>query len=126
PQHGTACGEPPAVSERVVTFYEQHHFRAMNEHFCACGCGQPTNLITHTVRTRGMIAGEYYRFLPGHNARLQPCPATTYRSKAIGPKKARALHLIRAEQALGKPLPPKAIVHHVDEDPSNPNARLVI
>ena len=28
-------------------------------------------------------------------------------------------HVVIAERALGKPLPPGAVVHHVDEDPSN-------
>lgn len=36
-------------------------------------------------------------------------------------------HLLVAERALGKPLPPKAVVHHVDEDKSNNrNGNLVI
>jgi hypothetical protein len=36
------------------------------------------------------------------------------------------LHKVRAEQALGKPLPIKAVVHHVNGDIENPNAQLVI
>jgi hypothetical protein len=35
-------------------------------------------------------------------------------------------HRLRAEKALGKPLPAGAEVHHVDGDKSNPDARLVI
>lgn len=93
---------------------------------CECGCGTPTKQIRHTVRAYGRVAGQYYRFLPGHHARLKPCPPTTYVSRSTGSYTRRALHLVRAEAALGHPLPPKAIVHHVDEDPSNPNARLVI
>ncbi len=37
-----------------------------------------------------------------------------------------ARHRVRAEVALGHPLPPGAQVHHPDEDPWNPDARLVI
>ena len=36
------------------------------------------------------------------------------------------VHAVRAERALGKPLPKGAVVHHVDGDKWNPNARLVI
>src|SRR3954467_11845304 len=36
------------------------------------------------------------------------------------------VHRLRAEAALGKPLPPAAEVHHVDGDKANPTARLVI
>ena len=36
-------------------------------------------------------------------------------------------HVLVAEKALGKHLPPKAIIHHVDENPSNNvNSNLVI
>jgi hypothetical protein len=36
-------------------------------------------------------------------------------------------HRAIAEKALGKPLPPEAIIHHIDEDKSNPaNNNLVI
>lgn len=37
-----------------------------------------------------------------------------------------ALHRIRAEHALGRPLPKGVEVHHVDRDPWNATARLVI
>lgn len=36
------------------------------------------------------------------------------------------VHTIRAESALGRPLPPGAQVHHVDGDRANARARLVI
>jgi len=36
---------------------------------CACGCGQPTNIITSTHKKQGLIEGEYYRFIAGHQAR---------------------------------------------------------
>lgn len=41
-------------------------------------------------------------------------------------EKVRTLHRVRAERALGKPLVPTVHIHHPDEDPLNPEARLVI
>ncbi len=55
---------------------------------CACGCGELTT---------GM-----YR--PKHR------PIKHYRTVADG----RRLHRVRAEKAFGRPLPPYAVVHHVD------------
>jgi hypothetical protein len=34
---------------------------------CECGCGQRTTIIRRTIAVRGLVAGEAYRFLPGHN-----------------------------------------------------------
>src|SRR5438876_9285777 len=93
--------------------------------FCECGCGQPTNIAQCNVPARGYVKGQPKRFVKGHF----PKKSLTYRRKSYvqrgrGPNK--TLHRQRAENALGKPLPPGAEVHHPDEDPWNPNARLVI
>ena len=40
-------------------------------------------------------------------------------------KEGRPVHIARAEKALGRPLPPKAVVHHLDGS-KNPDAPLVI
>lgn len=37
---------------------------------CRCGCGTATSLIGKTDRGRGLIAGEYRRFAPGHHRKL--------------------------------------------------------
>ena len=41
---------------------------------CACGCGEPTARIEVTNRSMGRIAGEYNRYVKGHNPRkvVQP------------------------------------------------------
>lgn len=85
---------------------------------CDCGCNTPTLIA--------LFKGQPNRFLKGH----YPQHAPSYRRKGYicrgtGEAK-RDIHRIRAEAALGRPLPKGAIVHHPDEDPWNPNARLVI
>ena len=67
---------------------------------CGCGCGQ-------------LARGIYRR---GHK------PISTYRGTRDPMKR---LHQARAEAALGRPLPPKAVVHHADGS-KNDNAPLVI
>lgn len=34
---------------------------------CECGCGQLTNEIKQTDNKKGLIKGEFYRFIKGHN-----------------------------------------------------------
>jgi len=34
--------------------------------YCECGCGSVTNIIKVTNRSRGLIAGEYRRYVVGH------------------------------------------------------------
>jgi hypothetical protein len=81
---------------------------------CACGCGLPAAIAKKTQR--GVKKGNPCRFHVGHHAVTR-----VYRVRGR-----RRLHRLRAEAALGHPLPPKAQVHHPDNDPWNANARLVI
>jgi hypothetical protein len=67
---------------------------------CLCGCGK--------------IARSRIGFARGHG------PTKTYRQSAVG-----RLHRLRAEAALGKPLPEGAEVHHADGSRSD-SAPLVI
>lgn len=78
---------------------------------CGCGCG-------------GAVA---LRFLPGHNRRNLPIRGK-YRTVGQGTgKPGRFVHVVVAERALGKPLPEKARIHHVDGDgENNANRNLVI
>lgn len=39
---------------------------------CACGCGQRTNVAPQTYARLGVRKGEHYRFLSGHNSRVNP------------------------------------------------------
>jgi hypothetical protein len=83
-------------------------------HLCKCGCGNPTN-ISPTLNTNlGYSKGDYFSYLAGHYRRTLYKP-TQY--KKIGFEKADR---IRAAQALGRPLPSNAIVHHLNGTRTGP------
>jgi len=89
---------------------------------CDCGCNQPTYITRWTHLNRGHIKGQPLPFLSGHRK-------ASKRPKAYiqqGRGRNAMLHRQRAEAALGRLLPLKAVVHHPDEDPWNRHARLVI
>ncbi len=73
---------------------------------CACGCGAS---VTSKVKT--------VRFKWGHHRRNQfkrmKETVVTYRTQTVDGE-SKHVHRVRAEKALGKPLPLKAVVHHVD------------
>lgn len=99
---------------------------------CGCGCGEST----------AIRRGKPNRFIRGHNSRGETHPmwAGGRRIDQQGyvlvraPEHPRAAangyvheHVVVAEQALGKPLPEQAVVHHHSEDRSdNRNGNLVI
>lgn len=72
---------------------------------CACGCGTATKPTTSTGRPNPV--GVPSTFAPGHNMRGRPTHFYRRRDN-------RLVHRLRAERALGRPLPPKAVVHHAD------------
>ena len=37
---------------------------------CECGCGKPTKIITVNVATRGLVKGQYRRFIWGHQNKI--------------------------------------------------------
>lgn len=58
------------------------------------------------------MRGQPLRFVPGHNtAKSRAGPVQVYAGPGRSPK---LEHVLVAEQALGKLLPPQAVVHHVD------------
>lgn len=91
---------------------------------CQCGCGQPT---TRLVRSRGRgTIGTWNRYAPNHNG-LRIGDGKHYRATADGSGKVRDVHRVIAERALGKRLPRKVEVHHVDGNKlNNANRNLVI
>lgn len=74
---------------------------------CECGCGQETRVATRTNTNVGQQKGRPLRFIVGHNSRK--AEIRSYR--ILGYVK---VHRLRAEKALGRALPPKAVVHHAD------------
>lgn len=89
---------------------------------CECGCGQPTNLITKANAARGLVRGEFRRFVRRHIKRQRQdhvYGSVTYNGRCMN------VHRARAEKALGRPLPKGVDVHHADGSKSN-DAPLVI
>lgn len=68
---------------------------------CACGCGRPAPATGR-------------RFIHGHNRRKVGSNTYAQLSKTKVPAGTRLVHRLRAIQALGRPLPAKAVVHHAD------------
>lgn len=87
---------------------------------CLCGCGQDAPIARNTDTARGYVKGRAKKYIRGHARRAA---IKTYRV-ASGERNKR-LHVVRAECALGKPLPAGAEVHHADGSKSD-DAPLVI
>jgi len=92
------------------------------EGFCQCGCGGKTKPFHKDFKDRGILKGTPRRFLHGHN-----CPAWAggrmvrkqgyvvlklHDHPRATPNGYVYEHIVLAEKALGKPLPPKAEIHH--------------
>lgn len=91
----------------------------LTDQLCECGCGLPT---------RYSWSGKINRYIHGHSAKGHGRPRSeTVKRYRMGYDngKLKLLHRIRAEKALGKPLPHGAIVHHADGSKSD-TAPLVI
>lgn len=79
---------------------------------CQCGCGLPAPIAKRTTSSQGWFKGKPKRFIRGHARRILPIEATYIHRTVDG--RIMTVHRRRAEQALGRPLPPGAEVHHAD------------
>lgn len=80
----------------------------MTKGLCQCGCGRPTKISQYADSSRGYLKGEPRPFVRGHRS------SKRYRNVMTSAGRTTMLHRLRAERALGKPLPPTAVVHHAD------------
>lgn len=109
--------------------------------YCHCGCGGLTTVPQNDHSVHGYIKGVPIDFIMGHNSRghLNPKWNGGNRIRSDGyvylwipghPRSCKNYvmeHLVVAEKALGKPLPPKAEVHHIDlKRDHNENNNLVV
>jgi HNH endonuclease len=105
--------------------------------YCACGCGQITNIAKQNHHDRGIKKGDHYKVVRGHGISIGAPKRfvvhnTYVMAKASGHPKANARgyvyeHILAAEKVLGHYLPDGACVHHVDEDgTNNASSNLVI
>lgn len=101
---------------------------------CECGCGMPAPIAKGTDRLRGCIKGQPRRFILGHVNNVRDMNGDKNPSWKGGRRKSSQSgyvfvhhpghpranknsiqeHIIVAEHALGRHLPPKALVHHVN------------
>ena len=117
----------------------------MSIKLCECGCGNPTPIAKRDHKTHGWKKGQPIRFINGHRSRMVPKREKSPQWKGgiikhngmilkYDPDHKRAMSngyvnmaIYKAEKVLGKPLPPKAEMHHFDENRlNNNNINLII
>lgn len=100
--------------------------------FCQCGCGEKTEICKRTSTRQGYAKGHPKKFISGHAIRGERNPSWK-RGWKIDRKGGYKLilspehphkdshgyvpeHVLICEKALGKYLPPQAVVHHVNKN----------
>lgn len=105
-----------------------------SDKLCECGCGEKTFLASQDASKTGAVKRQPLRFLPNHHTRKEKHyrwnggrrtpPGDYVMISQLDHPRASCEgyvfeHILIVERAMGKPLPPQAEVHHVDEDRTN-------
>jgi len=110
------------------------------QRLCECGCGKKTSIIKWSDASKGIVRGEYRRFLNRHYSRTAAHKTNIKRRNehynwkggkfldnrgyilVLNPKHRLAdangyvfEHRLVAEEKLGRQLKPKECVHHINE-----------
>lgn len=97
--------------------------------YCHCGCGMKTNFARENNSKRRWIKGKPIMFINHHNRRKIGCRNQNkngYICFSLNGKEF-SLHRFIAENVLGKSLPKKSVVHHLDGNKiNNKNSNIVI
>lgn len=80
---------------------------------CECGCGGIAPIIKANDSTKGHVKGQSHRFIRWHRKK-NPHQKWYRVTESPDTGKTTYVHRIRAERALGRPLPDGVEVHHAD------------
>jgi hypothetical protein len=86
----------------------------MSTFYCQCGCGAEVGVWKDNNRRYGQVKGEPKSYVHNHHPKTSSRPINPNR-KIVESREYRRI----VERILGRPLPPKAVVHHVDENRFN-------
>jgi hypothetical protein len=94
---------------------------------CECGCGGIVPIAKQTNKKIGHFKGQPIRFIRGH-VKFNGGKATHSKGYILikrpdhprADKRGYVLeHILIVERILGKPLPPNACIHHINENPAD-------
>ena len=134
------CEDMPEMQVGPVR-REEREETVIPEGYCLCGCGQKTRLAPQTITKQNIRKGQPFKFITGHNSRVKGYNTwnggtytndqgysmvydlTNPRSQSNGYIRE---HIAIVEKILGYPLPAKARIHHVNEDPKDNRPRNLV
>lgn len=100
--------------------------------YCQCGCGMKTNIAPQNQTRGGWVKGEPLKWLVGHSSKKNGTTTIRGRKLIFMPEHYRAdtrgyvlQSILKAEKAIGKPLPKGAIVHHALGDKTDDSCLVI-